>query len=211
MSEPDSKIFDEIVLPRRSIQQRHHWPSIAPGGDCGGCVLAGLTGLTLEEVYDRLKEGQREPFSYPTMRTALYEAKSRGLLHRIVTEHPMWFSYFDGPGNFGQPSWMMALEWSHYVRMAIEAGYYPVCEVNMAGNGPLSTNDHWLMIVGIREKHAKNKAVEGAWDIDEEVLVNCSSRCTPDEQWTKCREFLTKHGGFNCFLAKPNEEERNDE
>lgn len=194
---------DEVILPRRVIQQRDHWPSVATGGDCGGCVLAALTGLSLEDVYEKLKEGKREPFSYPTMRSALWEARGLGLLDRIVTEHPIWFTYFDSCGVFGFPSWRMALEWSHYVRLAIEAGYYPICEVNMAGNGPLSMNDHWEMLVGIREKRTENEAVKGAWNIDEEVLVNCSSRSTPDERWIECRELLTKYGGFNCLLAKP--------
>jgi hypothetical protein len=195
---------DEIILPRRSPQQRDHLPHVAPAGDCGGCVLAGLTGLSLEQVYEQLKDGKREPFSYPTMRSALYDARRLGLLEQIIVEHPLWFGFYvDSCSMFGSPSWRMSLEWSHYIHMALEAGYYPICEVNMAGNGPLVLNDHWQMIVGARNKHTKNIQVEGAWNIDAEVLVNCSSQSTPDEQWIECREYLTKYGGFNCFLAKP--------
>lgn len=45
----------EVVLPRRAVPQPQ--PPVNPGGDCGACVFAGLTGLSFDTIYDRfLKE-----------------------------------------------------------------------------------------------------------------------------------------------------------
>lgn len=39
----------ELVLPRRVAPQPA--PAIVPGGDCGPCCVAGVTGLDVDEAY----------------------------------------------------------------------------------------------------------------------------------------------------------------
>ena len=37
----------------------------------------------------------------------------------------------------------------------------------------------------------------------QQVLVSCSARSTPDEEWVDAREFLRERGGFSTIYARP--------
>jgi hypothetical protein len=168
-------------------------------------VLGGLFGLTVPEVYERLCEGKQKAISQGPMRSALYEAKSLGLADRIVPTPARWpraaEGYFD---DFGGLASRHCLEWWAYLRMAFDAGYYAIAEVDSERKGPVAQPDHWVLIVGVRERWVPRPADRGGGaDIENEVLVSCSSRKTPDEEWVGAGDFLLRRGGYNALLARP--------
>ena len=197
----------ELILPNRSPRQPQ--PSVAPGGDCGGCVLSGLTRIPVKDVYAVAREDKKdESFSYPTMRDALYRLCSLGHLKHIVTASPIWpEEVFRRP--FGYEGQLMSLAWFDHIRVAIEARYYAVCEVAMRGRNLEDQHgaetDHWVLLCGVRIRHEPNKAVPGAMNVEQEVLVSDSATSMPPERWVEVNEFLKKHGGFQAMLAKPKE------
>lgn len=190
-------IEEVVVLPRRVIPQPT--PNLYPIGDCGACVLGGLFGLTVPEVYARFR-GKVESFSWWEMHKALYQADSEGLADRIVTATPDWpQTTHPATRAWGTPSTMVNLEWFSYIRMAIDAGYYALANVDstrsgIGGSGP----NHWVLLCGTRVVRPEECGV-----IRQEVLVSCSSRSTPDEEWVWGLEFLRDRGGFNVLLARP--------
>lgn len=196
MSEPVIK--GEVVLPRRVIPQPT--PLVVPAGDCGACVLGGVFGLSVEETYAKLHDGKRETFDHNHMYSALHQAKYLGLVDRIITEAPMWPPPHESMRTFGSPSWTQALAWFAYLRMGMDAGYYAFARVNHAKQGPWQSPDHWVLLVGVREVFPPGD--EGGV-IHQQVLVSCSSRATPDEEWVNVRDFLEHRGGFDLFLARP--------
>ena len=48
----------EIVRPQRALPQPK--PGVASGGDCWACVIGGMTGLSVSEVYEKLNEGHKK-------------------------------------------------------------------------------------------------------------------------------------------------------
>ncbi len=193
--------YYETILPRRARPQPS--PKFYLGGDCGACVLAGLTNLpNIELAYKLFQEdGKIEPWSQPTMRDAVYSAKSKGFLDRIMTHHPSW-QVWEGHQTWGSASWKQSLEWYEYINMAIDAGYYGIASINIDGKGPLVETDHLVLICGTRERVEPNKYVEGAGDIIQEIFVSCSAK-HPEGRWYEIRDFLTYRGGFNCYLVRP--------
>jgi hypothetical protein len=193
----------EIVLPRRVVPQP--MPFIASGGDCGACVLAGLLDLPVAEIYPELMHDKAvEGFSWHDMRQALYEAQARGLFDRIDDEVPSWHCHTANM-QFGRPASMQSLAWFSRLLMAVDAGYYAICSVNQAKAGPDGVCDHWVLIVGARERRGDLSG--GAARIYQELLVSCSARSTPDEEWVEVNEFLRTRGGFNALLCRPTKRE----
>lgn len=188
----------EVILPRRVVPQPT--PEINPGGDCGACVLAGLFGISVTDAYERL-QGKVKPFSHGEMRTALHEAVRFDLADRIVPSPARWpkkgEGYFD---DFGDLASRHCIEWWTYLRLAFDAGYYAIAEVDHARSGPVSQPDHWVLLVGVRERWPTDPK---GGKIDQEVLVSCSSRKTPDEEWVDAGDFLQRRGGYNALLARP--------
>lgn len=193
----------EVILPRRVVPQPT--PDLVDGGDCGACVLGGLFGLTVPDVYAKLCDGKQKALSHHTMRQALHEAKRLGLADRIVPTPARWprlaEGYFD---DFGDLASRHCIEWWTYLRLAYDAGYYAIAEVDADRAGPIAQPDHWVLLVGVRERWVPMPADRGGGaTIEHEVLVSCSSRKTPDEEWVDAGEFLQKRGGFNALLARP--------
>lgn len=191
---------EDIVLPRRAQPQG---AVIVPGGDCGACVLGGLLGMSVKDAYT-LNETGEQPLSWTTMRQALFEARSRGLVDRLLDDVPFWPSY-EAVAAWGSPGWGCNLEWFGRVRMAIDAGYYGVAQINFAGQGPLAEHDHWVMICGAREVTVPMTGPNmprGAARIDQEVLVSCSASNVAG-YWIEARALLKTKGGYNLLLARP--------
>lgn len=187
-----------IVLTRRVCPQPV--PHLNPGGDCGACVLAGLLEWSIPDVYQRLLGGAVEPVNRDDMRRALWSGYSLGLVDRIADDAPLCWEVYDPHRTFGSPAHLQGGPWFAYVRMALDAGYYGLAEVDHRRGGPLGQGkDHWVLICGAREVPPPPPG--GA--VAQDVLVSCSSKSTPDEEWVDARAFLRDRGGFNLLLARP--------
>ena len=203
----------EIILPRRSPRQPN--PKVYAGGDCGACVLSGLTGLSVADVYAKAQDGGKvSPFSWPEMIQALHGLLSEGYFKHVITSCPNWITeVYRAP--FGFEAAQMNLEWFDYVRLAIEAGYYAICEVcvdgNRAGRRPVLETNHWVLLCGVRVRREPNKAVAGAFNILPEVLVSDSAKSQPPERWVGSQDFLRRHGGFTPLLVLGNDKQRCDD
>jgi hypothetical protein len=205
-----STIRGEVVLPKRVIQQPV--PNVQPGGDCGACVIAGLTGLAVPEVYERFEcwkryfgetmeqaLARREPtLGWHEMVSLLHQglAHDAGFFDRTITDVAFWPCEIEMIMQYGRPSVNMALEWFAYLRMGLDAGYYAIANVDHGKKG--GPADHWILIAGAREVWPEESGV-----IHQQLLVSCSSRSTPDEEWVNAHDFLKERGGFNLLFARP--------
>jgi hypothetical protein len=192
----------ETALPLRVLHQPE--PFIQDGGDCGACVLAGLLGKSVPEVYASFMEGKPGSFHWATMRDALQTAEGWGLLERVLAEVPLWPWSLHAPfTEFSLHGGYQSLAWFHYVTMAMDAGYYGLGLVDIHQKGPFGGGaNHWIMICGARTRREPLVGIPGNRIINE-VLVSCSSTRTPDEEWVEPGKFLTERGGFNLLLARP--------
>ncbi|MHC4507741.1 MAG: hypothetical protein ACYTAO_02130 [Planctomycetota bacterium] len=191
---------NEVILPRRVVQQPQ--PPFNADGDCGCCVIAGLLGITVKEVYDR--KGEVTPFSWLSLHKVVGQAYWDGELDRFIDKVPYWPNP-DALRGFGDPSWLSNLEWFSYVRMGLDAGYYGLMNLNFDGAGPLELSDHFVLIAGARDHEIPHPTMEGASSITKELLISDSSTKQPDERWVDHLELLRNHGGFNIMLARPSE------
>lgn len=186
----------ESVLPLRVVPQPS--PDVCAGGDCGACVLAGLTGLEVPEVYRRLHDGKVQTFDQGAMGRALHEPD---FFDRCVEAPIGW------PVNHVWAAWGMQphhqnIEWFRYVRMGLDAGYYGVACVDFRKAGPLGMGtDHWVLLCGYRERRPSPGS--GGGRVFTELLVSCSARSSPAEEWVDSHDFLRERGGFNLCLVRP--------
>lgn len=198
----DGDVSDLILLPRRVVQQPT--PLLNASGDCGACVLGGLTDLPLADVYAKLQRNGPRPFARSDMIDALHDGCRMGFFERCYTSSPSW-TVDDWFGEWGNVGWMQSGPWHNYVRLGFEAGCYAIAEVRWAKDGPLGGHaDHWVLLCGARTYW---KALgEGFGDRcvgSPQILVSCSSRTTPDEEWVEPSTFLRQRGGFNVLLVRP--------
>lgn len=196
--------MSNVLLPRRVVSQPI--PFIVPGGDCGACVLGGLLGLSVADVYTRYaQDGKPASFGHVELHNALLQAHYQdGLIDRVVAAVPIWpyaLPKWDVP--WGLPAWSQALQWFDYVRMALDGGYYALAGVTFEQGGPFAGIDHIVLLCGAREVRIPIDA--GGARIEKEVLVSCSSTKSPDEEWVNVGDFLSKRGGYNVLLARPAE------
>jgi hypothetical protein len=199
----DECVTYEVVLPLRVVPQPQ--PSLNPGGDCSACVIAGILGLRVEDVYEDLGRGAPRGLTYYCRRELLERAKSRGLIDRLVLAVPLWPNSMDGYLAFGHQGHLFCTEWFDYMRMALDAGYYGIASVQFEKTGagtamPPETN-HAVLICGVRERRVPLS--QGACRTDNEVLVSCSSKSSPDLEWVEVQEFLAQRGGYNVQLVRP--------
>lgn len=184
-------IRHEVILPKRVVPQPT--PHIHAGGDCGACVLGGLLGMAPAEVYRRFEfDPTKQDISFDRMRQALYDEK----FDRKITHFPEWPQSIESMRTYGNPSRNQAMAWYEYVRMGLDAGYYGIANVDHAKQS--RAPDHWVLICGAHEVYP-----EAAGAVHQNILVSCSSKSTPDEEWVEVREFLEQRGGFNLYLARP--------
>ena len=198
-------ILYETVLPKRVVPQPT--PLVLPGGDCGACVFGGLVGKTVPEVYEFCFKGEPKSFHWDAMCTALHEAEREGLIDRLVMDVPIWpWELHSSFCEWGLHGSLQGLAWFNYVQMAVDAGYYAMALVDADKKGPFGGGtNHWIMLVGTRQRRVLHPTLPVA-TIHNEVLVSCSSRRTPAEEWVGQGPFLSERGGFNLLLARPTSE-----
>jgi len=192
--------FDEVILPQRVIPQPQ--PPLNAEGDCGACVLGGVLGLTVEQVYERV--GKVQAFSWDGVYHFLWDALGRDEIDRLVWRAPTW-PVTECHRGFGNPAWLMADDWFRWIQMAIDGGTYPLLNYAIEGGGPLQSPDHFAMIVGCRQVRTRKVMDSGTKfaSIDRELLISCSSTRTPPEEWVEVGDLLRERGGYNCFLVRP--------
>lgn len=197
-------VREEVLLPLRAVPQPE--PFVVKGGDCCACVLAGVVGSSVEHVYDEFCNGQREALCRNDFEAALHTAQAKGYIDRMIVDVPIWLqrrSYLP----FGNAGHLSSREWFAYVRMAIDAGYYGIASVDFARKGVGSTvppeTDHVVLICGARTLNTPLEHVPGASRLDEEILVSCSARSSPEEEWVRTEDFLAQRGGYNVMLVRP--------
>lgn len=200
----------DVVLPRRVTPQP--LPQIVEGGDCGPCVLSGLTGLGVQEVYDFLRthgnheiqDAIKRGLSRYSMRIAIGLLRTWRIIEDYIDHVPV-FLVPAGAAIWGHPSWQNSHAWFVHIRTAMMAGYYPVCAVAYERNGPMVFGDHWVLLCGAREKRIECQLSTGGAStrIIPEVLVSNSSVKAESEEWVEATEFLKRWGGFNALLVKP--------
>jgi hypothetical protein len=185
----------EVVLPRRAVPQPT--PNVYPHGDCGACVLAGVFGLTVEETYQRF-QGKVDTFNYYERRNAIRQAVWEGLAEHCIDEFPEWpLNRIELQQEFGLTAWHQGGSYWNYLRMAFAGGYYGIAEVNYEKQGPEQPSNHVVLLCGAREHRPESRTIQ------DQLLVSCSARSSPDEEWVEVHEFLKRRGGFNVLLVKP--------
>lgn len=199
----------EVVLPRRAVP--NPTPNLNPGGDCGPCVLAGVLGLSSPQaVYDEHFGSKPCSIGYGEMQRILRVENGRRL-DRIIEHPPTWLGsdgeYTAWLGAFGWAAWRMAEPWFRHLQMAVDAGYYGLAQVDSTKTGGDAQGgpDHWVMLCGARSWVEWTDRPEGrsSGKPVQQVLVSCSARSTPDEEWVCVREFLRERGGFSTIYARP--------
>lgn len=180
----------EKFLQRRSLRQPS--PFICPGGDCGGCALGGVLGLTVPELYEKFNTtglthaGELDR----CLRQALTYGYADRALDFYVDVHG-WTKHWP---CFGRPAYLASLEWFRVLAMAIDAGYYGLAEVSYDRAGGPDTN-HWIALCGYRtEGSVSGKTITG------EVLMSCSVK---GEEWIEARHFLQTMGGYAARWVRP--------
>lgn len=192
----------EIVLPKRVVPQPR--PRIYKGGDCSACVLAGLIGYTVEEIYTEVYEqdlDQPKPLCWPEMALRLNRLYYKKELDRLIDSIPIWPTD-DAMRSFGDGFAAQGHRWFKYVTMALDAGYYGIMMYNLQGDLSQMPN-HFVLVCGarVRGRKIRNKA---AWEMESQLLISCSSRRTADKAfWVALNDLAAKHGGFNILLARP--------
>lgn len=180
----------EVILPRRVLAQPS--PRIVDLGDCGACVVAGLFGVSIADTYERFSnvDGRPQPFT----RGHIVDA-ARKLADAHIASIPVWLpmiGHHDGVPFGLDGSWQYG-HWQDYVRMALEAGYYGIAEIDREGSAHAGRNaNHWVAICGWRSTDT----------MIDEVLVSCSAS-NPGGYWIASRELLFRHGGHSVVLARP--------
>lgn len=186
----------EVVLDRRCILQPK--PAFHVSGDSGACVLASILGSDPQDIYDQFI-GSVRPLSRDDVIYVLQKADTDNLIDRLVTATPHW-ALPEFRLSYGYTSWQLSDEWFDYVRMALDAGYYGLAELNDRHRGPRNGGSSWAMFVGIRETR-KPPSRRGARfeQVKREVLVS-----TPKfDKWIDVSPLLKYQGGYNVILVRP--------
>jgi hypothetical protein len=171
-----------------------------PGGDCGPACLAGLTGYSVQEIYDLCFRGKIDGTCYDHMYAACWKLYSENKFTWIDTELPTDSrSIHHEFQRFGKPSWENFREWTkkaHY--MTRSAGCAGIVQINMFGDAfgdrkhQLATN-HWALVVdAVYDKDANAS--------DLKVTISCPTR---GEYTIEAFEFLMNYGGYNAIWVCP--------
>lgn len=208
--------MEDVINSERSLSQPK--PVIAKGGDCWACVIGGMTGFSVQDVYDKLNEGEKVA-SYSCIEAVLYRAKDLDTVKWFYNETPHWTSY-DEHRAFGDEAILQRLGWISWVHMALLSGHIGYASVVHNGVLRVTKDDyhgwvggrtnHAVMICGIRERRTPHKTMKGCARIDNEVLISCSAS-HPEGKWINVNNFLLNYGGFNPIWVMPNRELNNED
>lgn len=186
----------------RSTRQPH--PFFAPIGDCGACCVSGVTGMSVEEVYEFLKPHRgdyaagKPKGDYCTLgySTIIFMLQELGLAHEnflpaqnIHTLNPEYFP-------FGSPSHFNSREWEKLSKDRVRKGMVGIAQVNFDGQAHMSqhlNHNHFVIIYDLED-------VETEHGSRTMVKVSCSVK---GEYQVEAREFLWRFGGYNAIWVKP--------
>lgn len=183
-------VASQKVLDRRALRQPT--PFLCEGGDCGGCSLGGVLGLSVAEVYERFST--KGLTHAGELDRCLRVALGAGLADRAMDFYVDVHGWTKAWPCFGRPAYLASLEWFRVLQMAIDAGYYGITEVSYDRNGGPDTN-HWIVLCGYRtDGSISGKAITG------EVLMSCSVK---GEEWIEARQFLQTMGGYAARWVRP--------
>lgn len=118
-----------------------------------------------------------------------------GKADRMIDTHAEWSSQ-QPFRQFGSPSVLEYVPWFNYVRMAVDAGYYGLAEVDYDGSVPQYETNHWVLICGARTGGVVTGEIIGG-----EILVSCSAGRL--NGWHDAREFLKSRGGYDLLFVRP--------
>ncbi len=183
-----------MILPYKALP--HH--GINPAGDCGPCCLAGITGIPVQEIYDKYL-GRVDGTSYSDIYEACWKLKVDGKINHVHTELPIIKKRPDAEYQvFGNPSWENFREWSKHVHHLLQRGYVGMAQVHKDGDSMGDRKhqwytNHWVLIKGIDYD-------ENASAVDLAVHISCSSL---GEYSKKPLEFLMNYGGYNPIWILP--------
>jgi hypothetical protein len=181
----------KMILP---ITARPH-EGINAGGDCGPCCLAGITGLSVREIYEKYLT-RIDGTCYEDIITACWKLRFADKIQYHTTELPVNKKSHDPEYQiFGNPSWENFREWSLHVNDMFLRGYVGIAQVHQNGNAMGDRkhqwyHNHWVLIKGI------DGIEEGRKINMDELKVHIS--CPTFGEYTKePLEFLMNYGGYN--------------
>lgn len=198
----------EIILTRRVARQPS--PNLNPQGDCGPCVVSAVLGLSgPQAVYDRFHDSKPYAISFHDMQGIL-RVEDGKLLDRVIEYAPTWLgagAEFSGwLGTYGWHAERFHEPWFNYARMAFDAGYYGLAQVDYSRTGgeKYGGPDHWVLLCGARSWVEWGDEKDGcrAGIPVRQILVSCSAS-NVDGEWVDARDMLKFRGGFNAFFARP--------
>ena len=181
-----------------AIKAKPH-AGINHGGDCGPCCLAGITGMTVREVYDICFNGTVDGTSYEDVYEACWKLKIGKHIRYFHNQLPLSMKHLEPRYQpFGNPSWENFNEWLSNAISQLKQGYVGLANVNMDGKAPGDLRhqwmtNHWVLIVG---------AVDDMSDGDRRMVhISCPTR---GEFTIHPMEFLINYGGYNTIWVLPN-------
>jgi hypothetical protein len=184
-----------------SIKAAPH-AGINPGGDCGPSCIAGVTGLTVKQVYDQYFNGRYDGTCYQDMLAACWKLYHEDKITWIDNKLPFENSIKDPEyAVFGNPSWSNFNNWLDNAIQHINAGCIGLAQVHLHGNAMGDrkhqfSHNHWLLIVGATTNENQD------WEEDNrKVYLSCP---THGEFSKHPLEFLMNYGGYNTIWIKPN-------
>lgn len=185
--------MQEEIAANKFKTHRQPQPFLHQRGDCGACVVAGITGLTPNEIYEY--HGKIDGMAYSCMVELLKKLKDKNVIEDFRAEMPLLSEFLNEPefNTFGRPGWMNAQAWFAWAVNKFYNGYIGIAAVSMTKNGHVDASaDHWVMLNG-RD-----------WDSgsvrENKIHVSCSWR---GEYKQSVHEFLKTEGGYNTIWVKP--------
>jgi hypothetical protein len=165
---------------------------INPSGDCGPCCLAGVTGVSVDQIYKDF--GRIDGMTYDCMYQMSWRYAVNGLLRCVSNDLPSLDSSAENPRwmTFGRPSWFNEYGWISNVSAKIIGGWIGIAMVNLWGKALEEEHaNHWVLVVGCNNSESFK---------DRTVDISCPTR---GEFTIQSKDFLKNYGGYNVIWVKP--------
>lgn len=177
-----------VIVNYKAVPQQ----GINPAGDCGPCCLAGVSGISVQEIYDIF--GKVDGMTYFCMKNMCLKLQEKGLIKDFENNLPEQGDWQKDPewNTFGRPSWMNLHPWMNNVSLHIHSGWVGIAMVNLHGRALQERMhaNHWVLITGAEngERHA-----------DKFVKISCP---TLGEYEKSAEDFLMNYGGYNAIWVR---------